>query len=332
LWLLLCRLCGVLAEAATPAQPQRRAPLEPAAPRDDRIPQERSSRPPRSGQSLRRRNASSGWTTTSCNADSQQASPGVEAEAGPIESAAPAGRRGTVSRGSARLLHPSGVAEVGQGQERVVVARGDRGWCCANPEAAASAEATCASPAPSARHSASAPAARLTERSNRQRPPCRAAASAQNEQRPQHRHRGGFLAEAVVTAASTARQLTTPSWTKAAAPAASSAHARARTNAALCPTVSTDVVSANSEGRRHPLRRAVDPAACGRHRAIEHGSLARASPTTSTFSVLANTTDLLEHAQSQTSVTHDVRATGRSFPCARRVPQWPPIRTPAGRP
>ena len=43
--------------------------------------------------------------------------------------------------GSARLLHPPGVAEVGRGQDRVVVAAGDREWCSANREAAASAEA-----------------------------------------------------------------------------------------------------------------------------------------------------------------------------------------------
>ena len=44
--------------------------------------------------------------------------------------------------GSARLLHPPGVAEVGQGQDRVVVETGDHGWCSANREAAASAETT----------------------------------------------------------------------------------------------------------------------------------------------------------------------------------------------
>ena len=40
---------------------------------------------------------------------------------------------------SARLLHPPGVAEVGRGQDRVVVATGDRAWGFANREAAASA-------------------------------------------------------------------------------------------------------------------------------------------------------------------------------------------------
>ena len=44
--------------------------------------------------------------------------------------------------GSARLLHPRGVAEVGRSQDRVVVATDDRGWCSANREAAASAETT----------------------------------------------------------------------------------------------------------------------------------------------------------------------------------------------
>jgi hypothetical protein len=44
--------------------------------------------------------------------------------------------------GSSRLLHPLGLAEVGGGQNRVVVATGDPGWCSANREAAASVEAT----------------------------------------------------------------------------------------------------------------------------------------------------------------------------------------------
>jgi len=45
--------------------------------------------------------------------------------------------------GRALLLHPRGVAEVGLGQDRVVVATGDRDWCSANREATATAEATC---------------------------------------------------------------------------------------------------------------------------------------------------------------------------------------------
>ena len=44
--------------------------------------------------------------------------------------------------GSARRLHPRGVAEAGRGQDRVGVTTGDRDWCSANREAAASAEAT----------------------------------------------------------------------------------------------------------------------------------------------------------------------------------------------
>jgi len=44
--------------------------------------------------------------------------------------------------GSARLLHAPGVAEVGRGPDRVVVATGDRCWRSANREAGASAEAT----------------------------------------------------------------------------------------------------------------------------------------------------------------------------------------------
>jgi hypothetical protein len=104
-------------------------------------------------------------------------------EAGASEAAPPLSQRTSRSRlvGSARLLHPSGVAEVGRGQDRVVAATGDRSWCSANREAAASAEATSCLPCLVRRGAQQrAPAAALDDRRNRQRPRHRAAASAHN--------------------------------------------------------------------------------------------------------------------------------------------------------
>ena len=84
--------------------------------------------------------------------------------------------------GSVRLLHPRGVAEVGRGQDRVVVETDDRGWCSANREAAASAEATWCVLSLVRRGAQQAPVpARLDDRSDRQRPRRRAVAPAQQQ-------------------------------------------------------------------------------------------------------------------------------------------------------
>jgi hypothetical protein len=71
--------------------------------------------------------------------------------------------------GSARRLLSPADADVGRGQERIVVAMGDRATRAPSGEAAASSVAICACSAPHARRSASADAGRLDDGSNRQR-------------------------------------------------------------------------------------------------------------------------------------------------------------------